>query len=70
MVISKSTISNREISRHIAAVEDLRLITNQQATPGKDVMSKATPPEGFFRCITPAGVVLYKTISNHNYLKW
>lgn len=44
--------------------EDLQMIANQQATPGKGVMSKATPPGSSVRSITPAGVALYKTLRN------
>ena len=52
------TISDVVICRYIAATEDLQMIANQQATPGKGVMSKATPPGGAVRCINPAGVAL------------
>lgn len=50
------TISDVVICRYIAATEDLQMIANQQATPGKGVMSKATPPGSSIRCITPAGM--------------
>jgi hypothetical protein len=39
------TISDVVICRYKAASEDLQMIANQQATPGKGVLSKATPPE-------------------------
>ena len=58
------TISDVMICRYIAATEDLKMIANQQATPGKGVMSKATPPGSSVRSITPAGVALYKTLRN------
>lgn len=52
------TISDVVICRYKAASEDLQMIANQQATPGKGVLSKATPPGGSVRCINPAGVAL------------
>lgn len=59
MVISGDlTISDVVICRYIAATEDLQMIAKRQATPGKGVMSKATPPGSSVRCITPAGVAL------------
>lgn len=39
------TISDVVICRYKAASVDLQMIANQQATPGKGVLSKATPPE-------------------------
>lgn len=50
------TISDVVICRYIAATEDLQMIANQQATPGKGVLSKPIPPGRSVRCITPVGM--------------